>query len=361
MSIPVSAVVLDEAGEIGVREVVLPEAGPGEVRVRLAAAGVCHSDLSFVNGTLMSPRPIVLGHEGAGIVEAVGDGVDHVKPGDRVLLNWTPACRDCWYCNNGESYLCPNSTQRATTPYAELDDGTPVFQAISTGAFAEQTVVGAGRRRAAPRRPPTRARSGHRLRGADGVGAVLNTADVQAGQSVAVVGLGGVGLSVVQGARIAGATTIIGVDASDAKESFAREAGATEFLIAGDDTVAKIQELTGGLGVDHSFEVVGTAATIKLAWSLARRGGNVTIVGVGGREEQISFSPLELWHFTRTIRPSYYGSSDPVRDVPRIADLIRNGEFNLDSLISDEIGLGDVPAAFERMRAGQGARSLIVF
>jgi S-(hydroxymethyl)glutathione dehydrogenase/alcohol dehydrogenase len=361
MSIPVSAVVLDEAGEIGVREVVLPEAGPGEVRVRLAAAGVCHSDLSFVNGTLMSPRPIVLGHEGAGIVEAVGDGVDHVKPGDRVLLNWTPACRDCWYCNNGESYLCPNSTQRATSPYAELDDGTPVFQAISTGAFAEQTVVGAAGVVPLPDGLPLEHAAVIGCAVLTGVGAVLNTADVQAGQSVAVVGLGGVGLSVVQGARIAGATTIIGVDASDAKESFAREAGATEFLIAGDDTVAKIQELTGGLGVDHSFEVVGTAATIKLAWSLARRGGNVTIVGVGGREEQISFSPLELWHFTRTIRPSYYGSSDPVRDVPRIADLIRNGEFNLDSLISDEIGLGDVPAAFERMRAGQGARSLIVF
>ncbi len=259
MSISVSAVVLDESGDIAVREVVLPEAGPGEVRVRLAAAGVCHSDLSFVNGTLMSPRPIVLGHEGAGIVEAVGDGVDHVKPGDRVLLNWAPACRDCWYCNNGEPYLCPNSTKRATKPYAQLDDGTPVFQAISTGAFAEQTVVGAAGVVPLPDDLPLENAAVIGCAVLTGVGAVLNTARVQAGQSVAIVGLGGVGLSVVQGARIAGATTIIGVDASDAKESFAREAGATEFLIAGDDTVAKVQELTGGLGVDHAFEVVGTA------------------------------------------------------------------------------------------------------
>ena len=361
MSFPVSAIVLDEAGDIAVRQVVLPEAGPGEVRVRLAAAGVCHSDLSFVNGTLMSPRPIVLGHEGAGVVEAVGEGVSKVKPGDRVLLNWTPACRDCWYCTHGESHLCPNSTKRAIKPYAELDDGTPVFQAISTGAFAEQTVVDEAGVVPLPEGLPLEHAAVIGCAVLTGVGAVLNTAGVEKGQSVAVVGLGGVGLSVVQGARIAGANPIIGVDASPAKEEFARAAGVTDFLAPGDDTIAAVQGLTGGLGVDHSFEVVGTAATIKLAWSLARRGGNMTIVGVGGREEEISFTPLELWHFTRTIRPSFYGSSDPERDVPKIADMIRGGQFDLDSLITNEIGLTDVPAAFEQMQAGQGVRSLIVF
>jgi Zn-dependent alcohol dehydrogenase len=361
MSIPVSAVVLDEAGEVGLREVVLPEAGPGEVRVRLAAAGVCHSDLSLVNGTLGSPRPVVLGHEGAGTVEAVGDGVDHVKPGDQVILNWTPSCRDCWYCSHGESYLCPNANQRATKPYAELDDGTPIFQALNTGTFAEQTVVGA---HGVVPLPDGVAIDQAAIIGCavlTGVGAVLNTADVQEGQSVAVVGLGGVGLSVVQGARIAGANPIIGIDASPDKESFAREAGVTDFIVSGDETGAEVKKLTGGLGVDHAFEVVGAAATIKLAWSLARRGGNLTIVGVGGREEKIEFTPLELWHFTRTIRPSFYGSSDPVRDVPRLAELIRSGQLDLGSMISDQIGLADVPAAFDRMRAGQGARSLIVF
>ena len=361
MSIPVSAVVLDEAGDIGLREVVLPEAGPGEVRVRLAAAGVCHSDLSFVNGTLMSPRPVVLGHEGAGVVEAIGEGVDHVAPGDHVVLNWAPACRSCWHCTNGEPHLCPHASKRAGVTYAQLDDGTPVYPGLGTGAFAQQTVVGASGVVPLPDDVPLQAAAIIGCAVLTGVGAVLNTADVQAGQSVAVVGLGGVGLSVVQGARIAGADPIIAVDSSPAKESFARDAGATSFVLAGDDTVAKVQEATGGLGVDHAFEVVGTAGTIKLAWSLARRGGDVTIVGVGGREEQISFTPLELWHFTRTIRPSFYGSSDPVRDVPRIAELIRGGELDLGGMISDEIGLADVPAAFERMRAGQGARSLIVF
>src|SRR5215471_12269845 len=264
MSFPVSAIVLDEAGDIAVRQVVLPEAGPGEVRVRLAAAGVCHSDLSFVNGTLMSPRPIVLGHEGAGVVEAVGEGVSKVKPGDRVLLNWTPACRDCWYCTHGESHLCPNSTKRAIKPYAELDDGTPVFQAISTGAFAEQTVVDEAGVVPLPEGLPLEHAAVIGCAVLTGVGAVLNTAGVEKGQSVAVVGLGGVGLSVVQGARIAGANPIIGVDSSPAKEEFARAAGVTDFLAPGDDTIAAVQGLTGGLGVDHSFEVVGTAVTIKL-------------------------------------------------------------------------------------------------
>jgi S-(hydroxymethyl)glutathione dehydrogenase/alcohol dehydrogenase len=194
-----------------------------------------------------------------------------------------------------------------------------------------------------------------------GVGAVTNTAKVQAGQSVAVVGLGGVGLSVVQAARLVGAGPIIAIDTSAAKQELALGAGATHFLLADDELGDAVRGLTEGRGADHAFEVVGTAATIKLAWSLARRGGDVTIVGLGGRNDQVSFSALELWHFDRTIRPSVFGACDPPRDVAMIADHVREGRLSLDSLISDQIGLADVPAAFERMLAGQGARSLIVF
>ena len=189
MSISVSAVVLDESGDIAVREVVLPEAGPGEVRVRLAAAGVCHSDLSFVNGTLMSPRPIVLGHEGAGIVEAVGDGVDHVKPGDRVLLNWAPACRDCWYCNNGEPYLCPNSTKRADDPlraarrrHAGVPRRSAPAHSRSRPSSVPPGVV------PLPDDLPLENAARHRLRGADRGRRRAQHGRVQAGQSVASSG-----------------------------------------------------------------------------------------------------------------------------------------------------------------------------
>jgi S-(hydroxymethyl)glutathione dehydrogenase/alcohol dehydrogenase len=361
MSISVSAVVLDEAGDIGLRDVLLPDVGPGEVRVKLAAAGVCHSDLSLANGTLRQPRPAVLGHEGAGIVEEVGAGVEHVGPGDRVVLNWAPSCGGCWHCTHDEPFLCVDAAKRAGAPYATLDDGTPVYPALGTAAFAEQTIVPAAGVTPLPDDLPLEGAAVIGCAVLTGYGAVTHTASVAAGQSVAVLGLGGVGLSVVQAARIAGANPIVAVDSSPAKRELALAAGATDFVGGSDDPGQAVRDLTGGRGADHVFEVVGTGETIKLAWSLARRGGEVTIVGVGGRSDEVSFTALELWHFARTIRPSVFGSSDPRVDVPAIAEHVRAGRLDLDSLISDRIGLADVPAAFERMLAGQGARSLIVF
>ncbi len=361
MSISVAAVVLDAEGDVGLQEVVLPDVAPGEVRVKLAAAGVCHSDLSFANGTLRMGLPAVLGHEGAGIVEEIGAGVDHVKPGDRVVLNWSPACGVCWHCLHGEPYLCVDSAKRAGSPYAALADGTPVFPMLGTAAFADQTIVGATGVIALPDGIDLNAAAVIGCAVLTGVGAVTNTADVQEGESVAVIGLGGVGLSVVQGARLVGAGPIIAIDTSPAKEALALEAGATHFVLAEDGLETHVRELTEGRGVDHSFEVVGAGKTIKLAWSLARRGGNVIVVGLGGRKDEVSFTALELWHFDRTIRPSVFGACDPPHDVAMVADHVRAGRLSLDSLISDQIGLADVPHAFERMLAGQGARSLIVF
>lgn len=358
-----AAVFPEAAAALDVREIVLPDPGPGDVRVRLAAAGVCHSDLSLANGTLRQPTPAVLGHEGSGTVVEVGGAVDPgvVRVGDRVLLNWAPACRSCWFCEHGEAHLCEHAADRAAVPYAELAGGTPLYAGLGTAAFAEQTIVPAGAVVRLPDDVPLHLAALLGCAVLTGVGAVLNTARVRAGESVCVLGLGGVGLSVLQGARLAGAGPIVASDVSAEKEPLARRFGATHFVPAGPDLAKEVRALAGGRGVDHAFEVVGTAGTIRQAWSLTRRGGRATVVGVGSGQDKVSFSPLELFFFARTLTGCVFGSCDPQRDVPLLLDRVRAGELDLDGLVSNEIGLGDVPAAFEQMTAGRGARSLVRF
>jgi S-(hydroxymethyl)glutathione dehydrogenase/alcohol dehydrogenase len=358
----VRAAVLPAVGaDLEVAEIELPEPGPGQVRVRLAAAGVCHSDLSLADGTLRQPVPAVLGHEGAGTVVAVGPGVDRVAVGDAALLNWAPACRACRFCAGGEPYLCERAGDAAATPYARTTGGDPLYAGLGTAAFAEETVVAAAGVLPLPAGVPLAEAALLGCAVLTGFGAVHHAAGVRPGESVVVVGVGGVGLATLQAARIAGADPIVAVDVAAGKEGLARACGATEFLVAGERTAKEVRALTGGYGADHAIECAGRAASIRLAWSATRRGGAVTVVGIGGRDEPVTFSALEIFHFARTLRGCVFGNGDAERDLPVLAEHVRAGRLRLDDLVTDRIGLADVGAAFAAMRAGSGGRSLVVF
>jgi S-(hydroxymethyl)glutathione dehydrogenase/alcohol dehydrogenase len=358
----VKAAVLPAQGQpLEVRDIELPAPGPGQVRVKIAAAGVCHSDLSLANATLAQPVPAVLGHEGAGVVAEVGEGVTRVAVGDHVLLNWSPACGECWFCQAGEPYLCEHGADASQTPHAALADGTPVYPGLGTGAFAEETVVSERAVVPLPDDIPLEQAAVLGCAVLTGAGAVFNTAGVAPGQSAVVVGLGGVGLSALQAAKISGAHPVIGVDASPAKDGLAIDHGASHFLVAGDRTSKEIRALTGGRGADHAFDCVGVPATIRAAWSATRRGGSVTVVGVGSKDMQVAFSALELYWFGRTLHGCVYGSSDPDKDVPRLLNLVSNGHLDLASLATATTDLAGINDAFERMRAGQGARTIVRF
>ncbi|GAA1251329.1 Zn-dependent alcohol dehydrogenase [Kitasatospora nipponensis] len=342
-------------------EIDLPEPGPGQVRVKLAAAGVCHSDLSLATGLLRAPVPVVLGHEGAGTVAAVGEGVSSVRPGDPVVLNWAPACGGCHFCGLDEPWLCEHAGAGAERTYAALADGTALYPGLGVAAFAQETVVAERALLPLPAGVPLTSAALLGCAVLTGYGAVHNAARVRAGESVLVYGLGGVGLAVLQAARIAGAGPIIAVDVSPQKEELALLHGATDFLLADEGTARAVRKLTGGYGADQAFECVGRGSTVRAAWSATRRGGRTTVVGIGGKEDLVSFSALEIFYFARTLGACVYGNSDPARDIPVLAEHVRAGRLDLEALITDRITLEEIPAAFERMAAGQGGRSLVVF
>jgi S-(hydroxymethyl)glutathione dehydrogenase / alcohol dehydrogenase len=359
----VRAAVLPEVkAPLVVTEIDLPEPGPGQVRVRLAAAGVCHSDLSLSNGTLRQPAPAVLGHEGAGTVVSVGEGVGHVAAGDKVVLNWAPACGSCHFCGLGEPWLCADAGAAANRPYATLaSDGSDLYPGLGTAVFAEETVVAAGAVLPLPDGVPLTDAALLGCAVLTGYGAVHHSARIAAGESVAVYGIGGVGLAVLQSARIAGAGRIVAVDVTPDKEELARAAGATDFVVAGDDTAKQIRRLTGGHGADAAIECVGRADTIRTAWSSTRRGGRTTVVGIGGQDQQVTFSALELFYFGRTLSGCVYGNCDPAVDLPVLAGHVRAGRLDLSGMVTDRIGLEGIPGAFEAMTAGRGGRALVVF
>ncbi|WP_030193111.1 Zn-dependent alcohol dehydrogenase [Streptomyces sp. NRRL S-87] len=358
----VRAAVLPAVGSpLEITEIVLPEPGPGQVRVRLAAAGVCHSDLSLTNGTMRVPVPAVLGHEGAGTVVSVGEGVTHVAPGDGVVLNWAPSCGACHHCGIGEVWLCANALTGVGAVHARTADGTELHPGLNVAAFAEETVVAANCVLPAPEGIPLTEAALLGCAVLTGYGAVHHNARVRAGESVAVFGVGGVGLAALQSARIAGAGPIVAVDVSPAKEELARAAGATDFVLASDTTAKDIRALTGGRGADVAIECVGRAATIRTAWDSTRRGGRTTVVGIGGKDQQVTFHALEIFHFARTLSGCVYGNTDPARDLPVLAEHIRAGRLDLGSMVSDRITLDGIPAAFDAMLAGKGGRSVVVF
>lgn len=344
-----------------IEDLALAPTGPDQVRVRLRATGVCHSDLSICRGGLRHPLPAVPGHEGAGVVVEVGSAVTSVEPGDHVTLNWTPSCGACFFCAKGEPWLCDRAAADGlNAPYAFAGDEA-VVPVLGAGAFAEETLV---LERAVVRIPEDVPFEVAALVGCavtTGFGAVVNTARVRPGDTVVVIGCGGVGLSIVQGAKHAGAETIVAVDLNDAKRALATDLGATHALDGADDVEAAVRALTQGRGVDHAFEAIGRSATIRTAYRVTRRGGNTVVVGAGRHDDKVEFSALELFFQARSLVGCVYGSADVARDFPRILGLYASGELDLDRLITSRIPLDGVNDALAAMEAGEGARTVVVF
>jgi len=368
----VRAVVIQQPGDpVTVEELELDPPGPSEVLVRMAASGVCHSDLHVRDGEWHRPGPIVMGHEGAGIVEAIGPGIDPeatgLTPGRLVALSWMVPCRTCRSCLAGRSWECPDSPSfrhgrlADGTTRLHRPDGSPVLAYLSIGTMAEAQVVPAA---AAIPMPPGTPPDVAALIGccvATGVGAVLKTAAVPAGASVAVIGLGGVGLSAVMGARLAEASVIVAVDRVASKIDVARELGATHGIIATSEpseTAAVIREATGG-GPDFVFEAIGRPATIELAVDVLPAGGTAVLVGMTPQGARAGFDVYRFVDGANRILGSNYGSTVAAVDFPRYAELHLAGRLPVDRLVDRRIGLDDVEGAFDRLRRGEGLRSVI--
>jgi S-(hydroxymethyl)glutathione dehydrogenase / alcohol dehydrogenase len=356
------AVVLREVGlPTSVEELELRRLGPHEVRVRLVASGVCHSDLSLRDGSIPTLLPCTLGHEGAGIVTDVGDDVTTVKPGGHVVLTWLVSCRSCPHCLRGEPQLCLHAYDHAYGgPYA--DSAGPVWPGMGVGSLAEETLLPAAAVVPVDESLPLDLAALLGCGVTTGVGAVMRTAAVRPGESVLVIGCGGVGLAAIQGARLAGAAPIIAADRVAAQLPAAIANGATDTVDASEvDLTAAVRDLTGGAGVDHGIEVVGKPATMRAAYDATRRGGKVTLVGAAGISEEVTFPALSLMADGKTIQGSVYGASDPARDIPVLAALAQRGKLDLEALVTRRIGIDDVETAFTDMTAGRGARSVVCF
>lgn len=359
----VRAAVLRKVGApFEIEEIDLAPVGPRDVRVRIAASGVCHSDLSVQQGSLPFMFPTVLGHEGAGVVEEVGESVTRVAPGDHVVLTWMPACRTCYWCLAGQPMLCENGlAQSLGRPYARLE-GADLVRGLGTATFATETLVPDESVVVVDRSVPLDLAALVGCALSTGTGAVWRTARVPAGSSVAVVGCGGVGLATVQGAHVAGAVTIVAVDKVSSKLTAAKALGATVAVdSSSEDPVEAIRRHTAGRGADYVFEVVGRSATIKTAFSATRRGGTTVLVGAGSPSDEVAFNAFEMFVDAKTIIGCVYGSTDAERDFPVLVDLIDKGVIDAKGLVSRRIRLEDVNEAFEAMVAGDVARSVITF
>ena len=357
------AAVLHQVGEpLEVVDVVLRPVGPGDVRVRISATGVCHSDLSLADGTLPQAVPAVLGHEAAGVVVECGAAVTGVGAGDHVIVSWIAPCHACFWCHRGQPELCERGMDHAFGPPHGTWDGRPVAAALGTATFAEETVVPASAVVPVTKDFDLELAALVGCAVVTGVGAVVNTAGVTAGETVAVIGCGGVGLAAIQGARLVGAARVIAVDRVPAKLTMAAENGASDTVNAADtDVAAAIRELTGGRGADHAIEAVGRSDTILDAWASCRRGGTVTVVGAGSFDDVVSLPALNLMVDAKSVRGCVYGGSDPARDFPRMVELASRGRLDLARLVTRRIELDDVNDALDAMVAGEVARSLIVF
>ncbi|MFF0160013.1 Zn-dependent alcohol dehydrogenase [Streptomyces sp. NPDC005263] len=336
-----------------VDDLVVRDPGPGEVQVAVSAAGLCHSDLSVVDGTIPFPLPVVLGHEGAGVVTAVGAGVTHVRPGDHVALSTLANCGTCAECDRGRPTMCRQAIGRPGQPFAR--DGQPVFQFAANSAFAERTVVKAVQAVRIPEDLPMPSAALIGCGVLTGVGAVLNRAKVDRGDSVLVIGTGGVGLNVLQGARVAGALRIVAVDANPAKEEMARRFGATHFLTSTDE----VREVLP-TGADHAFECVGRIELIRAAIDSLDRHGQAILLGVPPATAQASFLVSSLY-LDKSILGCRYGSSRPQRDIALYAELYREGRLLLDELVTRTYPVEDFEKAVADAEAGRVARGVLTF
>jgi S-(hydroxymethyl)glutathione dehydrogenase/alcohol dehydrogenase len=329
------------------------EPGPGEVRVAIAAAGLCHSDLSVTDGTIPFPVPVVLGHEGAGVVEAVGGGVTHVAPGDHVALSTLANCGTCAECDRGRPTMCRQAIGRPGRPFGHR--GSPVHQFASNSAFAERTVVKAVQAVRIPDDVPLTSAALIGCGVLTGVGAVLNRARVDRGDSVLVIGTGGIGLNVLQGARLAGAGRIVAVDANPAKEEMARRFGATDFLTSAEG----VRDLLP-TGADHAFECVGRVELIRQAIDSLDRHGQAILLGVPPATAEASFRVSSMY-LDKSILGCRYGSSRPQRDIALYAGLYRRGRLLLDELVTRTYPVEDFEKAAADAEAGRVARAVLTF
>ena len=354
----VQGVIARAKGEpVEVVDIVIPDPGPGEAVVAVQACGVCHTDLHYREGGINNDYPFLLGDEAAGIVEAVGPGVSEVAPGDFVILNWRAVCGQCRACHKGKPQYCfatHNATQQMT-----LTDGTPLAPALGIGAFAEKTLVAAGQCTKVEASDPAVVG----LLGCGvmaGFGAAVNTGGVTLGDTVAVIGCGGVGNAAVAGARAVGARTIIAVDVDDRKLAWARQFGATHTINSTtQDPVERIRELTDSFGADVVIEAVGRPETYRQAFFARDLAGTVVLVGVPTPDLTLELPLIEIFGRGGALKSSWYGDCLPTRDFPTLVSLYRQGRFPLEAFVSERIGLGDIEAAFEKMHRGEVLRSVV--
>lgn len=344
--------------EVELVDVVVPDPGPNDVIVRVQACGVCHTDLAYRDGGINDEYPFLLGHEAAGIVETVGDRVTHVAEGDYVVLNWRAVCGECRACKRGQQQYCfatHNASKKMT-----LSDGTELTPALGIGAFIDKTLVHEGQcTKVDPAADPAVAG----LLGCGvmaGIGAAVNTGQVSRGQSVAVIGCGGVGVAAVVGARLAGASTIIAVDIDDTKLEWAKDFGATHAVNStSTDPVAAIQELTEGVGADVVIDAVGRPETYEQAFYARDLAGTVVLVGVPTPEMRLELPLLDFFGRGGSLKSSWYGDCLPERDFPMLVDLHLQGRLPLEKFVSERIGIDAVEAAFDAMKSGSVLRSVV--
>ncbi len=361
-----AAVMYDYNAPLVIEELAVKDPGPGELVVRIAASGVCHSDLSVLRAVLPYPPPAVLGHEGAGVVEELGPGTTGFEVGDHVVLSSILTCGDCHYCNRGQSHLCEAGVNAAMMgqEIAFQKGDVEIARLFGLGTFSRRVVV---RQRATIKIPKDVPLHRACLIGCGvmtGVGAALNTAKVQKGDTVVVFGCGGVGLNTVQGASIAGASRILAVDTVARKLEWAKSFGATETLDAGSvqgEISDHIRSLFDGLGADVAFEAIGSPDVIRQAFLSVKRGGKAVVVGVAGFGVDVNIPACLIPLEERSLMGSLYGSANMQRDVPRLIDLYKEGRLKLDELVSREIALDEVNAAFDAMDKGEVVRSVIRF
>lgn len=357
------AAVLNQIGdeELAVRaDVTTTEPGPAEVRVRVRAAGICHSDLSAMDGTLPAAAPAVIGHEGAGEIAETGEAVTDLAPGDHVVLAFVPPCGKCADCARGQPHLCSVHALAAFTDARFRLGEQDVFGFSGCGTFAEEVVVPRDGVVKLPADMPFELASLLGCGVLTGVGSVINTAGVEPGATVVVIGAGGVGISVIQGARISGASEIVAVDPLVEKHGTARKFGATH-AVTPDELPDLVQSLTGGAGFDYAFEVVGRSHTIRSAYDSARRGGTAVVVGAGGAETVV-FTAQELFINEKRILPSFYGSVDVRRDIDRLVALWRSGRLDLAGMVSARIGLDDINEGLRALKRGSNlVRQIVTF
>jgi len=340
-------------------DVSLGDLGAGDVHVKIVSSGVCHSDLSAQNGTIPCGCPTVLGHEGAGIVQEVGPGVSSLKAGDHVILSFVPACNQCVPCQRGQSYLC-DYVGVVMSSAKFVIDGKPVGGFTGLGTFAEELIISETCLVKVDDDIPLDIVSLIGCAVTTGVGAAINTAQVTPGSSVVVIGCGGVGISAIQGARIAGASEILAVDTVEGKLEQAKSFGATH--VCTPDALPQLStEITGGQGFDYALECVGNPVTIRATYDAARRGGTAVIVGVGRMDQKIELTAFELFYSDKNLRGSMYGSANVRTFMPKLLKLWKAGKLDLDSMISRRIKLEEVNDAFRAMESGEVIRSVIQF